>query len=141
MSALGAQPPMPRAAARSRKLTTTAIILMILPLLLPFPFYGLAALWIGPAVKEQLLQCASFDCPAAIAWLRLGWFLVLGPSILVGVTSMLLGSIGLFRMRWHPTSPENEDLFQVSVIGGFVWVFFFGFILWLGITYLAILIL
>ena len=116
----------PIAAPRSRRVTVAAIILLLLPPLLPFPFWGLANLWIGSTVEEKVLACASFDCPAAVDWYRLTWLVILGPSFLVAVIFMLFGMIGLFRARWRPISPEQEWLFHGSVIGGLVWALLFG---------------
>ncbi len=130
----------PHAAPRSRRITIAAILLVLLPLVLPFPFWGLERLWIGPVIEEKVLACASFDCPAAVDWDRLAWIVVLGPSFLVAVGYMLLGIIGLIRARLRPISSEQEWLFYGSVIGGFVWALLFGFLLWLGIAVLALLV-
>jgi hypothetical protein len=114
------------------------LVLLLLPLVLPFPFWGVERLWIGPVIYEKMLACASFDCPPAVDWDRLAWIVVLGPSLLMAVASILLGMIGLFRARWHPISPEQEWLFHGSVIGGFVWALIFGCLLWFGIAVLAL---
>jgi hypothetical protein len=116
----------------------TATIFLLLPLVLPFPFWGLELLWIGPKLHEQVLACASFDCPSAVYWDRLAWIVVLGPSLLVAVLSLLLGMIGLLRARWHPISPEQEWLLHGSVIGGFVWALIFGSLLWFGVAVIAL---
>jgi hypothetical protein len=118
----------------------TATILLLLPLVLPFPFWGLERLVIAPMIQEQVLACAAFDCPAAVDWDRLGWVVILGPSFLVAVVSMLLGMLGLFRARWHPILPDQEWLFYGSAIGGFVWALFFGCLLWVSIAVLALLV-
>ena len=130
----------PLAAPRSRRVTAAAITLVFLPLILPFPFWGVVRLWIGPVIEEKVLACASFDCPAAVDWDRLAWIVILGPSFLVAVGYMLVGIIGLIRARWHPISPEQEWLFHGSVIGGFVWALLFGLLLWIGIAVLALLV-
>jgi len=114
----------------------SVIVLAILPLLLPVPFYGLAALWIFPGVEPRYLPCAAFTCQAATDWNRLGWSLVLGPSLLVAVAALLLGTIGLVRARWHPTSPETLALFKKSVVSGVAWAVILGGISWV-MFYLA----
>lgn len=119
----------PPAAPRSRKLTTAVIILALLPLVLPLPFYGLAGLWFGPAGEAAWQACQSFDCPAAIDLDKLTALVVLGPSILAAITLVFLGVIGWFRARWHPTSPINMGLFYTSIVCGLAWVFLLGCIL------------
>lgn len=131
-----------QAATRSRKLHVSVIALAILPLLLPFPFYGLAVLWIRPVIEETYSGCASFDClnatyPVVTYWLELWCLLVLGPSILVALASILFGTIGLIRARRRPTSPENKSLFSVSVECGLVWAVLLGGMLLFGFTFLV----
>ena len=119
------QTPAPHAAERSEKLTKAVIWLAILPLVLPIPFYGIAHVQIGPMENEAWSHC-GFDCPGATYWERIFWLVVLGPSMLVAVASILLGTIGLIRARRHPTSPENINLLQGSIISGVVWAIILG---------------
>lgn len=131
-----------QAAKRSRKLHVSVIALAILPLVLPFPFYGLAVLWIRPVIEEIYSGCASFDClnatyPVVTSWLDLWCLLVLGPSLLVALASILLGTIGLIRARRHPTSPENKNLFSASVGCGLIWAVLLGGMLLFGFGFLV----
>jgi hypothetical protein len=137
MSALDAPQTAPPAGSGTRKLAVTVIVLAILPLLLPVPFYGLAALLIGPMDYAAWEQCASFNCPTATYLERLAWLLVLGPSILVAGGAILLGTIGLIRAQWFPTSSKQHDLFVGSVSCGVVWTVIVGSILWFGLSVLA----
>ncbi len=114
---------------RSWKLTVAAILLAILPPLLPFPLYGLEQLWIGPLDSAAWQQCRAFYCPQAADLERLGAFLVLGPSLLVALALMLLGWIGAMHAHSHPTSSGNRDLFRGSVAFGVIWIALFGCIL------------
>lgn len=125
--------PLP-AVRRSRKLTAAVVILAILPLLLPFPFYLLNVVWIGPIINEKMLECVSFDCSAALDLERLEVLLILGPSILAAVASLLLGYIGRFQARRRPTSPENAALFMVSITCGYAWAVLLGCGLWVGMS-------
>src|SRR5579859_4612644 len=120
---------MPEDAHKSWKLAAAVTILAILPLILPFPLWGLESLWIGPLDAAAWESCRAFYCPAAAHWEHLAWMLVLGPSILVGAASILLGYIGLFLSRWRPTSPENVTLLRTSITCGFIWAVIFGVIL------------
>ena len=128
----------PTAGRRSRKLTAVVLILGLLPLVLPVPLVGLAHLWIAPVIAAKIQACASFYCPPADDWARLSYLVILGPSLLVAVASLLLGSIGLFRSRQHPTSPANTSLFAASMCCGAVWVGIFGCLLWVSLTILAL---
>ena len=47
----------------------------------------------------------------------------------MAVASILLGSIGLIRMRFRSTAP-NQDLFIISVVLGILWLLLFGSALW-----------
>lgn len=120
---------MSHTAARSWKLTAAVISLAILPLLLPFPFALIELKWIAPVVQAQWPHCGA-DCPPAIYWLRLGWLLVLGPSLLVALASLLLGTFGLIRARWRATSPKNRALLQASVTCGALWILLLGCMYW-----------
>lgn len=126
MSEVDTHQPAPRAAPRSRKLLVAVILLAILPLLLPFPFYGLAQQRIFPAAGEALQQCTDFTCQAATDLEQRGWLLVLGPSFLVALASVLVGMIGLTWARLHPTSPKNMTLFWIIVTWGVIWATLFG---------------
>lgn len=115
----------------TRNLTWTVIVLAILPLVLPWPFLGLAAVWIFPGVEPRLSQCsAAYLCQSAADWNRLGWLLVLGPSLLVALASIFLGTIGLVRARRHPTSPKTINLLQGSVVSGVAWACLLGCVGW-----------
>ena len=129
----------PPAARRSKMLTVGVVTLLILPLVLPFPFNGLADLLFDPAGAAAWQACQSFDCPAALNLSRLAVCFALGPSILVAVASILLGTIGLVRTRRHPTSPKNVSLFRTSILGGAIWVVLLGLILWLFVGFLIYL--
>ncbi|HEY7356757.1 MAG TPA: hypothetical protein VH590_09835 [Ktedonobacterales bacterium] len=124
MGELDAQPPASLAAGRSRKLTAVVIALAILPLLLPFLFALVELRWIYPMLQEQVLQCADSMCmdQAETYWERVGWLVTLGPSFLIALASILLGTIGLARARRHITSPQNVALFMVSLALGICWV-------------------
>jgi hypothetical protein len=132
VSALNAQPATPRAPARSRTLTSAVILLAMLPMVLPFPFALIALQRIYPVFQEQLSQCVSLDCQGQIGthWEHLGWLLVLGPSLLVAVASILLGTIGFIRARWYPTLPEHKVLFAASVACGVLWASLYGCLVW-----------
>ena len=130
------EPPRP-AATRSRKLGITVTILALLPVILPLPLWGIESLWIVPLAAAAWESCRAFYCPAAEHWEHLEWILALGPSILIAVGSILLGYIGLFLARWHPTSPENVTLLRTSITCGFIWAGIFGFIFIWGYSYLA----
>lgn len=127
------------AAPRSKTLTVVVVTLLLLPLVLPVPFFGLNRLWIGPVYDAQLQACPSYDCPILVTLNRLSAILILGPSLLVAVAAFLLGTIGLFRRRWHPTSPNHEGLFGVSMVCGAAWVVLLGLMLWLIFTFLVYL--
>lgn len=114
-------PPRP-AEKESRKLTIAVIILAILPLILPFSIVGLAQLRIG-----------SLD--NATNWDSLAEVLLLGPSVFVAAASILLGCIGLFHSRKHPTSPKNMALFWISVICGSAWAILFTLVWLLVISF------
>lgn len=123
-------PEPPRTAAtRSRKLTGAVTALVILPVILPFPLWGLERLWIGPLDAAAWASCRAFYCPAAANWETLGTYLVLGPSMLLAGALFLLGFIGLLHSRRHPTSRENRSLFWTSFYCGLLWIFIFGIIL------------
>jgi hypothetical protein len=124
----------PQGAARSRKLLIAVILLAILPLALPFPFSFLAGEWIMPTIAPQFQQCLPYTCLTDRE--RLEWLLFLGPSFLVAVASLLLGTIGLVRTRWHPTSPKNMALFRACLNWGVVWMLLLGCIYW-GMYWLA----
>lgn len=113
-------------------MTAAVISLAILPLLLPFPFALVELKWLYPIFQEHLQQCASFDCGITTEtdWERLGWLLVLGPSLLVAVTSLLLGTLGLVRARWRAISPKRRVLLRTSVTCGVVWILLFGCMYW-----------
>jgi hypothetical protein len=136
MSELDAPQATPRAAARSWELTVTVIILTILPLLLPFPLYRLELLWIAPIDDAAWQQC-GFVCPAAQYVESLAYLLILGPSLLVAVAAVLVGTFGLVRARRHPTSLRKRTLLKVSVICGGVWSGIFGCLLVFAISVLA----
>jgi hypothetical protein len=106
------------------------IVLAVLPLVLPFPFLGIASAAIFPEAYQRLLQCVDFNCQAAIDWYRLGWFLVFGPSLFVAVASILFGAIGFIRASRHAISQENINLFLGSVVSGVVWVCLLACIMW-----------
>jgi hypothetical protein len=120
---------MPEDARRSRKLAAAVTILAILPVILPFPLWGLESLWIGPLDAAAWESCRAFYCPAAAHWETLATYLILGPSMLLAAASFLLGFIGLERSLRHPTSSGNRLLFWVSFYLGLVWLFIFGGIL------------
>ena len=123
-------------AGRSKKLTFAVVILLILPLVVPFPLYNLAQMWLFPIAREELQQCTDFVCQAATDWERRAWLLVLGPSILAALLSILLGSGALVWMRRHTISPKNVALLWTIVIGGIIWALLFGCTFW-GLFYLA----
>lgn len=124
------QPEPPRPAEKeSRKLGVTATALIILPVILPWPLWGLENLWIGPLDYAAWQQCRAFYCPAAAHWETLGTWLILGPSMLLAAASFLLGWIGLLRSRRRPTSQGNKSLFWVSFYLGLLWICIFGVIL------------
>lgn len=116
-------------AARSRKLLVAVIILAILPLLLPFPFALLTLKWIVPVIVPEWSQCSA-HCPPSTYGERLEWLLILGPSLLVAVASLLLGTLGLVRARWRLPSPKNRVLLRASVTCGVVWVLLLGCMYW-----------
>jgi hypothetical protein len=124
----------PPATPGSRRLGAVVITLVLLPLVLPWPFMGLAHLWIGPEAAARWQECQSFDCPAALDLDKLAAFLVLGPSMLVAMISLLLGVIGLFWTRGRSPSPKTVDWFKTSVGCGLVWMLLLGGVLWSTIT-------
>lgn len=126
----------PHAAERSERLLVATFLLAILPLVLPFPFYSLAQQWIFPVAGVALQQCTDFTCQAATDVERQAWLLVLGPSILVAMASILVGTMGLTLARWHPTSPKNRALFRIIVTCGVTWAVLFGCTFW-ALFYLA----
>lgn len=130
----GPEAPLPTA-RRSRKLAVTMITLLLLPFILPVPLAYGEFLWIYPMATEQRRQCTSFPCPAAINGDRLGWLVVLGPSILLLLTALFLGTIGLVRARRCPTLPEKMEWYQLGVVIGTVLTLLFGCILWVGLLY------
>lgn len=135
-----AEPEVPLPAAhRSKTLTAVVVILLLLPLVLPVPFVGIARLWLEPMIQAKRQACASLDCPAAFTLDQLSVLLILGPSLLVAVVTFLLGTIGLIRRRWHPTSPNHEGLFGISMVGGAAWVVLLGLLLWVILTVLLYL--
>jgi hypothetical protein len=101
-------------------------------MVLPFPFALVALQRIYPVFQEQLSQCASLDCQIQTGtyWEHLGWLLVLGPSLVVAVVSILLGTIGFIRARWYPTLPEHKVLFTASVVCGVIWTSLYGCLVW-----------
>jgi hypothetical protein len=111
------------AARRSRKLARAGLILGILPVVLPWPLWGLELLWIGPIDYATWEQCQNFYCPAAIPWEQLACILILGPSILGSVAAMVCGYIGIIHWPRYPT--EKLTLFNVSVALGALWTFIF----------------
>jgi hypothetical protein len=123
-------------AGRSKKLTVAVVVLLLLPVVLLFPFYDLAQVWIFPMAAEELQQCTDFICQAATDWERQAWLLVLGPSILAALLSILLGSGALIWMRGHTISPKNVSLLWTLVFGGIIWALIFGCTFW-GLLYLA----
>lgn len=116
------QPEPPRPTANiSRKLGITATTLIILPVILPWPLWGLENLWIGPLDYAAWQQCRSFYCPAAAHWETLATYMILGPSMLLAAASFLLGWIGLLRSRRYPISQGNRPLFWASFWCGILW--------------------
>jgi hypothetical protein len=120
----------PTTERRSRKLTVVVLLLAVLPLVLPPLLTGFVTLWLTPIIGAQIQACASLDCPPAVDLDRLGSLLTLGPSLLVAVASLLLGSIGWVRSHRLPLSRANQSLFVVSVACGVVWAAIFGCLLW-----------
>jgi hypothetical protein len=117
--------PQPDTAASLRNLKEAVIILAILPLVLPFLFDGPVVAELRPRANEVWSHC-GFDCPAATDLERMGWLLILGPSFLVAVVSILFGTIKLVHARRHPTSLETINWFQASILSGVVWVILLG---------------
>jgi hypothetical protein len=117
LAELDAQPPTSLAAGRSRKLIIALIVLAILPLLLPWPFLVIAREWIGPMEAKVWSHC-GFDCPGATYWERIFWLVVLGPSILVALASILFGTIGIAR---RTTAPKDAGKYGVSLAFGICW--------------------
>lgn len=115
------------AVRRSRKLARAGMLLGVLPVLLPFPFWGLEILWIAPIARAQWAQCRLFTCPPAAGWERLGALLVLGPSILVAVAALVCGYIGIIHWPRYPT--EKKRLFYVGFALGMLWAVIFGMFL------------
>ena len=115
---------------RSWKLTVAAILLVILPPLLPSPLYALEQLWIAPIASAARQQCESFYCQAAVEPERLGALLVFGPSVLFAVASVFFGFITIERSKRRPTSQKEAFLLGATVVLGLVWAVFFGFMLW-----------
>ncbi len=130
----GPEMPLP-AARRSRKLAVTMITLLLLPFILPVPLAYGEFLWIYPMSTEQRRQCTSFPCIAAITWDRVGWLFVLGPSILLLLTAIFFGAVGLIRAYKRPTLPEKMEWYQLGVVIGTVLTLLFGCILWVGLLY------
>lgn len=110
-------------------MTAAVISLAILPLLLPFPFALLTLKWIVPVIVPEWSQC-PLNCPPSTYGERLEWLLILGPSLLVAVTSLLLGTLGLVRARWRAISPKRRVLLRTSVTCGVVWILLFGCMYW-----------
>lgn len=125
MAELDAPQAAPLARVGTRKLIATVIVLALLPLVLPFPVALIALKWVLPAMVPEWLQCPTY-CPPSTDGDRLEWLLILGPSLLVAVASILLGIIGIFRERWAPLSPKRRALFRASVALGAVWVVLLG---------------
>ena len=123
MSEQAASEPAPPAERASRKLAAAVAVLAILPVILPFPLWGLERLWIGPLDDAAWAQCQAFYCPAAAHWETLGTWLVLGPSMLLAAAWFLLGFLGLLHSRRHPTPPGNRSLFWASFWCSILWFF------------------
>jgi len=77
-------------------------------------------------IDNAILTCASFDCPRAVDLDRLADLLVLGPSLLLALTSLFLGNFGLILTDRRPTSPKKSHLLMASAVGGFFLVLIFG---------------
>jgi hypothetical protein len=125
--------PAPPTTNISRKLGITAIALIILPVILPFPLWGLASLWIGPLDYAAWEQCRSFYCPAAAHWESMEMFLTIGPSMLIAAASILLGMLGL-RSKRLSTLPGDRPLFWASFWCGILWFVILGVILQLLVS-------
>lgn len=123
----------------SKKLVAAVATLAFLPLVLPVPFIGLDRLWIEPAYEAKLQACASWDCPAAFRLDQLSVFLILGPSVLAALTSILLGIIGRIRIHKRSTAQEQAGVFTLSVVIGAAWVLLLGCAIWLIMTVLIYL--
>jgi hypothetical protein len=130
LAEMDAQTPMSHTAGRSRKLTTIVIVLAILPLLLPLPTSLFAF-----GVTQVIVQC-PVNCPYTTFGERLEWLLMLGPSFLAAVASILLGIIGNVRIRRQPFVSKDEWLFDISIACGIVWLIllggFYGVIFWIS---------
>ena len=124
---------------RSKKLVAAVATLAFLPLVLPVPFLGLARLWLNPIIDAKMQACASLDCPAAFTLDQLSVFLILGPSVLVAVASILLGVIGLIRVHRRSIAQEQAGIFMVSVVIGAAWVLLLGCVLWFILSFLIYL--
>jgi hypothetical protein len=111
-------------------LIVAAILLVILPPLLPCPLYALEQLWIAPIASAAVQQCKAFYCPAAVEPERLGTLLVFGPSVLIAVASIFFGFINIERSKRRPTSQKEAVLLGATVVLGLTWGVFFGFMLW-----------
>lgn len=112
-------------ARRSKKLVIIATTLDILPLVLPAPFFGLDRLWIAPMYNANLQACPLRDCPV-LKTLHILETLILGPSILVALASILLGVIGLIRIHQRSIAQNQAGTFQLSVVSGVAWVLLMG---------------
>jgi hypothetical protein len=122
-------------ARRSKKLVIIATTLAFLPLVLPVPFVGLARLWIEPVYEAKLQACPLRDCSDLLTLDRLSMILILGPSVLAALASILLGIIGLIRMPLRTTAPNDIDTtLMFSVIVGILWLVLLGCVLWLYLT-------
>jgi hypothetical protein len=122
------------AARHSKKLEVAVLILALLPIVLPIPFLGLNSLWIEPVYEAKLQACPLRDCSDVLTLGRLSMILILGPSVLAALASILLGIIGHIRIHKCSTAPEQTGVFTVSVVIGTAWVLLLGCVLWLYLT-------
>jgi uncharacterized membrane protein len=119
-------------------LVAAVITLVAFPLLLPFPLAVVQLKWLYPMFQAQLSQCADLECQVQTetSWERLGWLLVLGPSMLIAAKAIIFGLIGLVRVRRQPTSPKDVNWLKVSLGFGIAWLLIaaclYGGIFWLA---------
>ncbi len=109
------QTPASPAARSSWKLVIAAILLVILPPLLPFPLYLLEQLWIAPTASAAWEQCKAFYCAAAVAPERLGALLVWGPSVFIAVASMFFGYITIERSHRRGAQLRRKKPFYLEL--------------------------
>ncbi|HEY7125457.1 MAG TPA: hypothetical protein VH540_15995 [Ktedonobacterales bacterium] len=129
MPELDEQESTPLVAPRSRKLTVAAMLLAILPPLLPFPLGGLVRLWIGPLDSAAWQQCHDFYCPQAADVEHLATLLVLGPSLLIAVVAIVF-SFKKSRLELRNPGSEEVGMLLSLTCMSIIWAVFLGIIMW-----------